>query len=98
MRFPVLMSRQTIDDENRLFPGRCPPYWSPVGLYRYIRIPELFIDRERSPGPGVPRIDVRPIQPRVFAELAFAWNSMEAPKLLAGPGVEGHQVCLRELH
>src|SRR5881392_357489 len=39
MRLPVLMSRQTIDDENRLFPGRCPPYWSPVapstGIYTY---------------------------------------------------------------
>src|SRR5262249_2219829 len=56
----------------------------------YIRISDLFIDRERSPGSRVSRINVRPIQPRVFADLAFAWNGMEAPQLLAGPDVEGH--------
>src|SRR5262249_49846372 len=59
---------------------------------RYIHVPELFVDRERSPSSGVPRIDVRPILPSVFAELALAWNGMEAPQLLAGPNVEGHHV------
>ena len=59
-------------------------------FYGYIRIPKLFIDRKGSPGSSVPGVDVGPIQPRVFAELALAWNGMEAPQLLAGPNVEGH--------
>src|SRR5215471_17897747 len=67
-------------------------------FYRYIRIPELFIDGKRSPCSGVPRINVRSIQPRVFTELAFAWNGMEAPQLLASADIERHQVCLRKLH
>src|SRR5262249_10599986 len=48
-------------------------------FYGYVRVPKLFINCKRRPCAGVPCVDVRPIHPRVFAELALAWNGMKAP-------------------
>src|SRR5215813_1730599 len=100
---PDAFTRLHVETYDRRRKQIVPRALSPILVARqafhgYIRIPELFIDRKRSPRSGVPRVDIRSIQPRVFSDLALARNGMEAPQLLAGPNVEGHQVRLRELH